>query len=332
MSQELTEIPEASNQLPVLENVEAPPPPMGTGSIAKIATAIANVMQNVGVVGKDGTNKFHNYKYTKMEDVLKRITPLIAKEGLVIMQTEIGRAMFDGDRAIAVKYAFTICHSSGEVWPERPVQTGLSRCRDSKGGFDDKCINKCHTAARKYFILALFQVPTGVDEDADADGADVNRSQDTTWYPNKSIVEPGDYDDGIPEKLTKLPEEKKFTRTPEAKAERFIAEMKAIGDVDDLHEWGVKHSREVAVFPDELKKVIYATFNECLTNLSNSLVVHDTDGQDPRQATAEDFPAAPEKPPTITERAVELRKDKEKLRAQALATTATIDPLDLIRS
>jgi hypothetical protein len=28
-------------------------------------------------------------------------------------------------------------------------------------------LNKCHTAARKYFLLALFQIPTGDEEDAD---------------------------------------------------------------------------------------------------------------------------------------------------------------------
>jgi hypothetical protein len=51
------------------------------------------------------------------------------------------------------------------------MQTGMSRCRDSKGGFDDKSMNKCHTAARKYFLLALFQIPTGDIDDADsADG------------------------------------------------------------------------------------------------------------------------------------------------------------------
>ena len=75
--------------------------------------------------------------------------------------------MFDSDRTIAIQYAFTIFHTSGEVWPERPVQTGMSRCRDSRGGFDDKAINKCHTAARKYFLLALFQIATGDEDDAD---------------------------------------------------------------------------------------------------------------------------------------------------------------------
>jgi hypothetical protein len=85
----------------------------------------------------------------------------------VIFQSETGRAMFDNDNVFAVEYAFTVVHSSGERWPELIKQTGVSRCRDSKGGWDDKCVNKCHTAARKYFLLSLFQIPTGEEEDAD---------------------------------------------------------------------------------------------------------------------------------------------------------------------
>jgi len=68
---------------------------------------------------------------------------------------------------IAVEYAFTVAHVSGEIWPRPLRQTGVSTCRNSKGGWDDKSLNKCHTAARKYFPLALFQIPTGEEADAD---------------------------------------------------------------------------------------------------------------------------------------------------------------------
>lgn len=138
--------------------------------IASIAKAVSSVMSEIGIVGKEGKNEFHRYAYAKMEDILQRLTPLMAKNGLVVFQTELDRSMFDDERAIAVRYAFTICHSSGEVWPERPIQTGVSRCRDSKNNFDDKALNKAHTAARKYFLLALFQIPTG--DEGDEDDAD----------------------------------------------------------------------------------------------------------------------------------------------------------------
>jgi ERF superfamily len=115
-----------------------------------------------------------------MGDILKEITPLLGKHGIVIFQSETGRAMFDEDNVIAIEYAFTVAHASGEIWPHAIKQTGVSTCRNSKGGWDDKSLNKCHTAARKYFLLALCQIPTGNEED-DAD-------QDER--PAKQIVRP----------------------------------------------------------------------------------------------------------------------------------------------
>src|SRR5262245_52049848 len=138
-------------------------------TVSEIAGAIARITAEVGVVPKLGENRFHNYKYARMSDVLLHLTPLLAKHGLVLVQTETERSMFDDGRVLAVQYEFTISHSSGEVWPDRPRQTGVCRCRDSKGGWDDKSFNKAHTAARKYFLLALFQIATEEEDDADED-------------------------------------------------------------------------------------------------------------------------------------------------------------------
>jgi hypothetical protein len=127
-------------------------------------------MLEIDKVAKRGQNTFHNYRYAKMEDILQHLTPLLGRHGLAIFQDEVGRSMFDNDAVIAITYEFVVAHESGEVWPQRLRQTGASRCRDSKGGWDDKAVNKCHTAARKYFLLSLFQIPTGDEADPDQDG------------------------------------------------------------------------------------------------------------------------------------------------------------------
>jgi hypothetical protein len=144
-------------------SLPALPSPAPAGLIA----AIAAVMTDVHSVAKDGVNTFHGYKYATMGNLLREVTPLLGRHGIVVFQTETGRAMFDGENVIAVEYAFTVVHSSGERWPDPIKQTGVSRCRDSKGGWDDKSLAKCHTAARKYFLLSLFQIPTGEEADAD---------------------------------------------------------------------------------------------------------------------------------------------------------------------
>ena len=155
----------------------SPPPPAAPA--AMLVSAIAAVMAEVHTVAKRGENTFHGYRYATMGDILQEITPLLGKHGLVIFQSETGRAMFDDDNVIAVEYAFTVAHVSGETWPHQLRQTGVSFCRASNGRWDDKSLAKCHTAARKYFLLALFQIPTGEEEDAD-------RGEDER--PSKQIV------------------------------------------------------------------------------------------------------------------------------------------------
>src|SRR5258706_8707761 len=142
-------------------------PPSVAAPAATLVSAIAAVMAEVHTVAKRGENTFHKYRYAKIEDILQEVTTLLGRHGLVIFQSETGRAMFDDDNVIAVEYAFTVAHASGETWPHALRQTGVSTCRNSKGGWDDKSLNKCHTAARKYFLLSLFQIPTGEEDDAD---------------------------------------------------------------------------------------------------------------------------------------------------------------------
>jgi hypothetical protein len=157
--------------LPVLPHAEL----KGHANIvAAIAEVMAKFKDGHGVT-KGGENTFHNYKYARMQDILTTVTPWLGDAGLVIFQTEHHRQTFDDGAVLAIQYRFTIAHKSGEVWPEHPLQTGMSYCRfvggKSAGKFDDKAMNKCHTAARKYFLMALLQIPTEDEEDGDSEKA-----------------------------------------------------------------------------------------------------------------------------------------------------------------
>jgi hypothetical protein len=150
------------------------PPLFQIGPVGNLAKAIAEVMSKVGTIPKRGLNKFHNYHYVLMEDVLNAVTPLMGQAGLAIIQNEIKINQIENNR-VAVVYEFHLIHESGETWP--PMRgTGMAMARDSKGNIDDKAINKCHTAARKYFVSSLFQIPAGDFPDVDSD-EDVNANQ-----------------------------------------------------------------------------------------------------------------------------------------------------------
>jgi hypothetical protein len=136
---------------------------------AEIAGAINAIMAKVDYVQKKGTNTFHGYKFAAVGDLLAKLQPAMAEAGLIVVQNEVKHQISPNGTVMEVEYEFTLIHKSGAVWPDKPKHTGMATAVNSKGGFDDKCVNKCMTAARKYFLLALFQIPTGEDADPDAD-------------------------------------------------------------------------------------------------------------------------------------------------------------------
>lgn len=133
-----------------------------------IAEAVSAIMGEVDYVQKKGENKFHNYKFAAVGDILAKLQPSMAKAGLCIVQNELGHRLSEDSGIMTAEYEFLLSHKSGVTWEERPRHTGMATAKNTKGGFDDKALNKCHTAARKYFLLALFQIPTGELPDADA--------------------------------------------------------------------------------------------------------------------------------------------------------------------
>ena len=146
------------------------------------------------------------------------------------------------ETAVAVRYRFTVAHKSGEVWPEQILQTGLSNCRNSKEGFDDKTLNKCHTAARKYFLLSLFQIPT---EDIDeADGGTGNG--EPRKRPQQQAKRPAPAPDGKmqPHTITIIDGE-----LPEAWAKRFNAFIDKADTTAEIDKW---YDANIGVF-DKIK-------------------------------------------------------------------------------
>jgi hypothetical protein len=183
-----------------------------------------------------------------MGDILKEVTPLIGRHGLVIFQSETGRAMFDNDNVIAIEYSFAVVHESGETWPHQLRQTGVSRCRDSKGGWDDKSLNKCHTAARKYFLLSLFQIPTG--EEADADKGE---------------------NDHRPKMLAKKDARDIYTK--------LQAELDANTSRRELNEWGEANAERIRLLPEDWQDTLRMRFRELMLDLQQREIIPcDADG------------------------------------------------------
>lgn len=158
---------------------------------SKIVAALCAIMAEVGSVEKRGRNSFHGYDYATAADVAHALQQLMAKHGIIIIQTEAGTSIGVGaDRGALIRqtYRFFLLHQDGEILAKIDdvpfVHTGAAQSANSKGGLDDKALNKCHTAARKYFLLALFQIPTG--EFADEPDSAEDRGQAPNTPPKRA--------------------------------------------------------------------------------------------------------------------------------------------------
>lgn len=214
----------------------------------KIVTAISKIMADVGSVKKDGENKFHNYKYATASDILHKLQPLLAREGLVIFQNELTREMIADGSALAISYEFVLAHKDGELWADKPRFTGMAAARNAKGGFDDKSGNKCHTAARKYFLLALFQIPTGDYDDAD-------EQEDRPPVKQSSPIQPQEVKPPVhPETGEVSPHE---INAPSATAygSLFIAAVGIAQSASEVFQWQEDNKAKLAKLKDSAPKI-----------------------------------------------------------------------------
>lgn len=155
----------------------------------ELITALSRIMKEVGHVNKNGTNEFHRYAYATAADVMFKLQPLMAENGIVVVQNQKSIRFESDGSLMMIEYEFIIMHSNGCVLDFRPIHTGISAARTSKGTPDDKAANKCHTCARKYFLLSLFQIPTGDYDDPDADGdVNIQKRQESVHQKNNSSV------------------------------------------------------------------------------------------------------------------------------------------------
>ncbi len=134
----------------------------------KIYKAIANVMQDIGAVGKDAVNGDDGYKYRSIDAVMNALNPAMVKNGVIAVPKVIEsrreeRAKKDGSGLIfsVVKVSYTFYAEDGSS-----VETIVIGEAMDDG---DKSMNKAMSAAYKYACFQTFCIPTGEMIDSEKD-------------------------------------------------------------------------------------------------------------------------------------------------------------------
>lgn len=134
----------------------------------KIYAAIAGVIADCGIVGKDKVNKQQGFKYRSVDDVFNALHPALAKNKVVIIPTvverqceEVGKTK-NGTAILKVicKVKYDICAEDGSRVTSIIYGEGMD--------MGDKATNKAMSIAYKYLCFQVFCIPT--EEMSDPDG------------------------------------------------------------------------------------------------------------------------------------------------------------------
>ena len=148
----------------------------------KIYAAIAGVIADCGIVGKDKVNKQQGFKYRSVDDVFNALHPALAKNKVVIIPTvverqceEVGKTK-NGTAILKVicKVKYDICAEDGSRVTSIIYGEGMD--------MGDKATNKAMAIAYKYLCFQVFCIPT--EEMSDTDGESLEEKIRT---PNKQL-------------------------------------------------------------------------------------------------------------------------------------------------
>lgn len=134
-------------------------------SIKEIAVALAKFNSNVQRIEKDATNPHFKNRYTTLDAIMDEVRPLLAEQGLSIIQMPSG----DGEQ---LKLTTMLVHISGE-WIESDSITMRPTKNDPQG------IGSATTYARRYGLCAFLGLSTG---DLDDDGNSVSVTTQKNAY------------------------------------------------------------------------------------------------------------------------------------------------------
>ena len=137
-------------------------------------------------IGKDGTNKFYNYKYVSADNVAAIIAPMLARENIALL-SETANVTATANSYLC-EYRFTfVCGDTG--YREPCTWFGEIAHTSKNGTYDDKALNKAATISQKYFILKTFMVATGDDPDGDSPDK-LDKSGKHSHQPQKPVNKP----------------------------------------------------------------------------------------------------------------------------------------------
>ena len=128
-------------------------------TIGAIAPALVKAQAEIRPIVKDSTNPAFRSKYTSLDAIMEVVRPVLAKNGLIVVQSVLDT--IDGEHSTSITVESRVIHSSGE-WIAGVVQVPVMQ--QTSHGFGSAL-----SYGRRYSLSALLSLAS--DEDDDGNGA-----------------------------------------------------------------------------------------------------------------------------------------------------------------
>lgn len=134
---------------------------------ASVAAAIVGVMGKIKKLEKDNKNTYENYDFTSIDDFMEFMNPILAEEGLIILQSEsakpelVEKAGKNGNVLMLwCEYDFMLVSEEGDMYG--PLRRSVMVQATGAQAF-----GSAQSYALKQLERSLFQIPTGDKDDPD---------------------------------------------------------------------------------------------------------------------------------------------------------------------
>lgn len=125
-----------------------------------IAKALIAVQKKIEPVVKDSTNPHFKNNYASLDSLTEYVRPILAEEGLALLQGAEAYDMVPGASTLFVDVATTLMHESGQ-YVESVIRMPLDKANPQGAG-------SAMTYGRRYGLAALLAISTEEDDDAEA--------------------------------------------------------------------------------------------------------------------------------------------------------------------
>lgn len=152
----------------------------------ELYTALANFNKEVDKIAKDATNPLFRSSYATVDQIITEIRPILAKNGLSIIQIPMNLRLNEGGEWVGIKTI--LLHESGQTLESEPFYLKAQGQKTGNGyNITPQSLGSAITYCRRYSLTSFLCLSTGQDDDANlSSGNNVNTANCNNNIPNNN--------------------------------------------------------------------------------------------------------------------------------------------------